>query len=595
MLNSLVKTMSSRDWLIAFALSAILSVCGVFGVSYVAGEGSPVLDLSSSVALIFLFTFIFVALFILGDLLFDLIAHLGQGRTIDGAPDRFARLLDRVTPRWSRKSILLFAVIMGLFWLPWFIANFPGSTYWDTYYQMYQVYPENHPIAIIPWSDVYWKTLTDAWLVDHHPVLTTMIYGAFGWVSDQLTGNWMAGVFAFVCIQGIAYLLVFTGACAYMRRIGCPLIAVFATYVFFTIMPFVSTWSLCMVKDSLFAIFFIGYFMGLFETVRTRGAFLGRPRNLVLFCLCALMLCLTKKTGLFIVIPAAVFLAIKLRGKGRTKVWESLAPALVSVAIAGIILPLAVFPALNIIPGGKQEVLGPLFQQTARYVADHGDEVTDEEREAIAKVLDYDRLAEDYQFDFEDAVKYRYNLDATNEDIANYLQVYAQQGWKHPDSYAAAFWGLAGYYVAPTAFINIRMVTVDTKMGEGDAKRYMLWNPDELDWLRNGLDDAYGTIARIPGLDVPLLIVTYALWIPALLFYCMCRRRVKAAVLFVPFLVLLAFCIIAPAYDARYVIPIFDAVPLLACAMYCLSCRRTSCDLSQRSERASRLLKDQEA
>lgn len=575
MLNSLVKTMSSRDWLIAFALSAILSVCGVFGVSYVAGEGSPVLDLSSSVALIFLFTFIFVALFILGDLLFDLIAHLGQGRTIDGAPDRFARLLDRVTPRWSRKSILLFAVIMGLFWLPWFIANFPGSTYWDTYYQMYQVYPENHPIAIIPWSDVYWKTLTDAWLVDHHPVLTTMIYGAFGWVSDQLTGNWMAGVFAFVCIQGIAYLLVFTGACAYMRRIGCPLIAVFATYVFFTIMPFISTWSLCMVKDSLFAIFFIGYFMGLFETVRTRGTFLGRPRNLVLFCLCALMLCLTKKTGLFVVIPAAVFLAIKLRGKGRAKVWESLAPALVSVAIAGIILPLAVFPALNIIPGGKQEVLGPLFQQTARYVADHGDEVTDEEREAIAKVLDYDRLAEDYQFDFEDAVKYRYNLDATNEDIANYLQVYAQQGWKHPDSYAAAFWGLAGYYVAPTAFINIRMVTVDTKMGEGDAKRYMLWNPDELDWLRNGLDDAYGTIARIPGLDVPLLIVTYALWIPALLFYCMCRRRVKAAVLFVPFLVLLAFCIIAPVYDARYVIPIFDAVPLLACAMYCLSCRKS--------------------
>ena len=50
----------------------------------------------------------------------------------------------------------------------------------------------------------------------------------------------------------------------------------------------------------------------------------------------------------------------------------------------------------------------------------------------------------------------------------------------------------------------------------------------------------------------------------------MARRQVKAAVLFVPFLVLLAFCMIAPVYDARYVIPIFDGVPLLACAIFTL-------------------------
>lgn len=352
-------------------------------------------------------------------------------------------------------------------------------------------------------------------------------------------------------------------------------------------MPFVSTWSLCMVKDSLFGIFFIGYFMALFESVRTYGRFLQRKRNLVLFCLFALMLCLTKKTGLFVVIPTALFLAIKLRscarnmssssssgmklrGSGWAVVMQSLAPALVSIAIAGIVLPLVVFPALNIASGGKQEVLGPLFQQTARYVAYHEDEVTEQEREAIDGVLEYSRLAEDYQFDFEDAVKYRFKLDATTEDIVAYLKVYVQQGMKHPESYAAAFWGLAGFYVAPTAFINIRMVTVDTKMGDGDEKRYMLWNPDELDGLRNGLDSAYGAIARIPGLNFPLLIVTYALWLPALLLYCMVRRRVKAAVLFMPFLVLLAFCVIAPVYDARYVIPIFDGVPLLACAIFTL-------------------------
>ena len=569
MLTSLVQTMVRRDWILVFTLSAILSICGVFGASYVAGAGELVLDLASAISLVFLFTFVFVGLFIVGDLLFGLILKL------EDSTSRITSLLARITPSWSRKSIIVFAAIMGVFWLPWFVANFPGSTYWDTYYQIFQVYPENHPIAIIPWSDVYKKTLTDAWLVDHHPVLTTMIYGAFGWVSDQITGNWMSGVFAFVCIQGIAYLFTFTAACAYMRRVGCPTVVVFLAYAFFAIMPFVSTWSLCMVKDSLFGIFFIGYFMALFETVRTQGAFLSRKRNLLLFCLFALMLCLTKKTGLFVVIPTAIFLAIKLRRTTRDATTGSspiacLAPAIVSVAIAGLLLPLVVFPALNIAPGGKQEVLGPLFQQTARYVAYHEDEVTEQEREAIDGVLEYSRLAEDYQFDFEDAVKYRFKLDATTEDIAAYLKVYVQQGMKHPESYAAAFWGLAGFYVAPTAFINIRMVTVDTKMGDGDEKRYMLWNPDELEGLRKVLDEAYGAIARIPGLNLPLLIVTYALWLPALLLYCMARRQVKAAVLFVPFLVLLAFCMIAPVYDARYVIPIFDGVPLLACAIFSL-------------------------
>ena len=55
--------------------------------------------------------------------------------------------------------------------------------------QIYQIYPENHPVSVIPWEEIRDQTVTDAWLVDHHPVLTTLIYGGFGWVSDQITGN----------------------------------------------------------------------------------------------------------------------------------------------------------------------------------------------------------------------------------------------------------------------------------------------------------------------------------------------------------------------------------------------------------------------
>ena len=98
--------------------------------------------------------------------------------------------------------------------------------------------------------------------------------------------------------------------------------------------------------------------------------------------------------------------------------------------------------------------------------------------------------------------KYRYNLDATGDEIVEYLKVWAAQGLRHPESYLASLFSIAGYYVAPCGPANIRMVTVDTHMGEDD--RYMLWNPEELDWLREGLDEAYKAVSETPGVDAPL-------------------------------------------------------------------------------------------
>ena len=393
---------------------------------------------------------------------------------------------------------------MALLWLPWFVANFPGRyTTGTPTTRCTRCIRKTIPSPSSPGPRCYDQTLTDAWLVDHHPVFTTLVYGAFAMASDALTGNWMAGVAAFCIIQGLLHVVAFTAAVAYLRRVGSPPLLNFLACAYFALAPFISTWAMCMVKDSFFGLFYVPYFMLVFETVRTRGACMERPRNVALFALCALALCLTKKTGVFVVVATAVVGIVAFR---RMKpAWESfLVQGLLSLVVVMVLFPLVLFPALSIQAGGTQETLGPLFQQTARCVHDHPDDVTPEEEAAIRAVLDYDKLADQYQFDFEDSVKYRYDLEATRADLVRYLQAYASMGLRHPDSYFGAAMGLAGFYVAPTAPINIRMVTVDTKMG--DDQRYMLWNPDELDWLRNGLDEAYDAVSKVPGLNLPLLI-----------------------------------------------------------------------------------------
>lgn len=601
--------MTAQDWVVLAAISLTLGVCAVLGASYVVGQGFQALDAPLTVVLCVVATLAFGVLLVLFDQGFSSLAVRGrvaadgvEGEDLDD--ERTHRLsnfcslsrpsrLERFTPSWSPRSIALFSLVMALFWLPWLIANYPGGTYWDTYYQIFQCYPENHPIAIIPYEECYDNTLTDAYLCDHHPIFDTLIYGAFGMASDALTGNWMAGVFAFVCLQGAAHVVAFTSSVAYLRERRCPVVLCFGAYVFLCVMPFVSTWALCMVKDSLFGLFYIPYSIMLFEAVRTRGSSLARPRAIVLFALVGVLLCLTKKTGLYVVVPTALIAAVVygMRGRGRRSAAGEmcaagaagetheppfrlmrlthsgalgfLVQAAVSLTVMLVVLPYAVFPLLNVEPGGKQEVLGPLFQQTARYVVEYADEVTEEERAAIDAVLEYDNLAEQYTFDFQDEVKYRFRIDATSEDIANYLRVWAAQGLRHPESYVAATMAIAGFYVAPTSFANIRMVTVDTHMGADN--RYMLYNPDELDWLRNGMADIYEAIGRTPGPDLPLLVVLYVFWLPAALLYVAYRRHAQCGVLFVPALVLLAFCVIAPVFDARYCVPLFDGIPLLMC------------------------------
>ena len=60
------------------------------------------------------------------------------------------------------------------------------------------------------------------------------------------------------------------------------------------------------------------------------------------------------------------------------------------------------------------------FQQTARYVKEHSEEITTEEAEAIRGILDFDHLAELYNPEISDAVKWTYKDKADNSANMDY-------------------------------------------------------------------------------------------------------------------------------------------------------------------------------
>jgi hypothetical protein len=467
--------------------------------------------------------------------------------------------LSILVPRFNVHDIVLFAAIMLAFWGVWMVALYPGSMNIDTVSQIKQSYIGQYDVYIVPWIPTH--STTDAWFSDHHPFLDTLVFGAFVHAFDW-TGSWNAGVYAFVLVQCCLTTAAFSAAVAYLRRAGAPLPLCLGVFLFFCLMPFYPIYGMTMLKDSLYSFLFVVYFLFLAEIVRTRGAVFqgarrpGRARRLLVwFIVVGVLLALTKKTGVYSVLVAAVIGAIVYR-----RCWKAFAAqALASWAVIWLLFPFVVFPLAHVVPGQLQEAVGFMFQQTARYVVDHSDEVTNDERQAIDAVLGFDDLAARYEYNDADPVKFWYRYDTvTTGDLANYLRVWAVEGARHPETYAEATLSICAPYLNASGVLGVHGQTGDIDETVAD----LVYQPAELDGLREPLLAFYRTVVNAPGLAIFFRVGPYATWIPLLLLCYGARNRSGLAFLSVALLVALGFCLICPIFHSRYALPLIYTAPV---------------------------------
>lgn len=478
--------------------------------------------------------------------------------------------------RMAKTTMLIFAL-----WLPWVVSLYPGAMLWDTYYQIWQCYPEGHPIYLIPWAPT--ESFVDNYFSDHHPIFDTLIFGAFARASDALFGTWNPGVFAFILLQALGTAASFAAAVEYLRRQGCPRPLRIGCTLFFALVPFYPLYTAAMIKDSLFSWLYVPWFLIVVEIARTQGACLAKNRIAVWFVVLSLLLCLTKKTGVYVVLFTVVVLAIAVawsywrRCSKRTSATASavlfrhtilfrlVACGVASLVLMQIILPYLVFPVLDVVPGGKQEALGPLFQQTARYVSEHGDDVTSDERAAIDKVLGYDDLAERYVPEWADPVKFEFNTESTANDLGNYLKTWVKQGLRHPGSYLRATWATAGPYFFPSDPIVIRRDTGDV---EHDGSP-LVWQPVALDDYRTFMLGLYDTLASAPIIGVVFQMCLYTFYAPLVGFVVGLKRHSRITASYGAVVISLVTCIVTPMTHARYALPLIYTAPLLLCFLFC--------------------------
>lgn len=354
------------------------------------------------------------------------------------------------------------------------------------------------------------------------------------------------------------------------------LIAIGIIYALFPLYPYL---SISPTKDGLFAYSFLLYIFTLYELYLSQGACLQKINFLILHGFAILFVCITRHQGIYFVIFEILLLIIIYRQLWNKILLATIPSLCILMAYNKILLPYN-----NVEPGGKQEVYGMLFQQTAYYLKCYPEDITPDERHIVNQILNADTIVSKYTFDKTDAVKngYKYNpwyrvfdgapsmfrhIDHTkeSEELKQYRSVWFSMGLRHPLSYIEASLGVsAGFFYN----FNKLILETDTNWSESPTATTPEYHFTRFKTAARIYKNRIYSWFKYPIINWIIAIPYYnwaAIFFIALLFY---RKDWKGMAVFLPVLLSLGILLICPMIYGRYSYPIVIALPLLVAYVF---------------------------
>ena len=318
------------------------------------------------------------------------------------------------------KVWLCYFAIIFICWLPWIFSSYPATFCPDSTWQLQQ-------------GLGYTEYTT------HHPPLSTAIMTLCVNLGAAIKSRTF-GCFIYIVMQTVLGSMIFAYTLVILRRMGISRGALIAAVLFYCLNPVWGMYCQWFEKDMLYTEFYVLTAVLLIEVLHT-----GRcsVKKAAAVCASAVVTFLLRNNGVYELLPFMILLILCIPREIRKR----MICAVFAVVLVYSAVVRGLYPALGFKNGSEAEMLSIPFQQTARYVAYAEDEVTEYEREVIGDVLEYDTLAEDYQYHWSDPVKNKYHGDS--EALKKYFPVWFSMGLKHPTIYIDALVGLNYGYIAP--------------------------------------------------------------------------------------------------------------------------------------------------
>jgi hypothetical protein len=405
-------------------------------------------------------------------------------------------------------SVFLASLILALCWIPYLITLFPGVYWYDTTWQLSMFFTPGQPIS------------------DHHPFLTTYLYGAFANIGIALANNPVTGLYLLILIQCMISIAIFAAGVCYLYKWDISWPIRFTVLLFIAVFPFFPAFLCSLAKDTLATPWFILLCILNAEIIRTRGNALASWKFSSLFFLAILAFSLTKKTGVYI---CAVILLILLVTHFSKKIKMIIIALVVMVfTLILIIVPKAIMPALGVTPGESNEIVAVPLQQVANIARNDGFLPKDEDDLEKVYGMTSEQLKQAYRPYVADPIK-----GYPSMDMLTLLRMWLTQGAKHPVTFLSAWAGLSAswfMFYSPSmppdsGTENARLnILTNSNHYDTDINKVLSWHANTFlgtqvsQWFSAGW-------SRLPGISTLTLKSFWASILPTFLVFCIFSTR----------------------------------------------------------------------
>ena len=447
----------------------------------------------------------------------------------------------------KRNRVLLYFAIFFLFWLPFLIIKYPGAVQPDTW-EMISYY--EHGIMNNKHSVFYSLFLN--WFVD----------------IGRRSGNADIGLFIFLVLQHASCCLCFAYAFAFLDRLGTRPGIKYAIVAVTLFNPYVIGYVGVALKDIPFTAF------TLLLTILIAESYFTPEEIEKSFCKKAvivgtvMLVCFTRSNGIYVVILTVLAMIPRIIKNRKSVSFALLMMAgIVSFLISNTIIMKT--SGTVILENNYKEALSIPFQQTARYVRDHGDDITDEEREIIDRNLNIETLASRYNPRISDPIKNDYI--GNKSGIPEYLGVWGKQLLRHPLCYVAATWEQNHSLLLPvvsasnTSFYRDYCTAYELDICYGGGGDGLFTSPESLKDAKDTVIYFCKGMLLAPVISVFWNVACCTILLLVLAFMALVKKRSDSLCYLMPLLSILLITIAGPVIygHPRYMFPVILALPFV--------------------------------
>ena len=456
----------------------------------------------------------------------------------------------------TKKKLFEIGIIIFICWIPYILAVSPGGANPDIRDQLAQITGNRE----LSWTAQYLRIEGDVLYNNHQPIFHTLYLKVF-YLLGNLIGSQYISFTILIFLQAIALNLALCYLIYKLDSYGASKNFLKILIIIIALCPMFPLWAAGLFKDVPFAIILIFTLIIMYD-------FLKNPKDIsikrcIMLAILLLLLMLFRNNGLYILVVFIPFVCVYVI-KNKQLLLKLIPTILFPILIYSIVISRFLFSNLGITQGSKREMLSVPFQQTARYVIEYSEEISEQEEEAILSIFNFEKLddlANAYTPYVADTVKNNFNENSTANDLVNYFKVWGYQLSKHPIVYIEALLNLDYSWISTETDYKITYYN-----GVLDNNIYKInetfRQPEKLKGLSEIIQMLEMTLEKIPGINIFFTMSAYTWAYIILVIIGIKRKKFDELICMLPILLNFMICLIGPVGYMRYAIPMAFILPL---------------------------------